>query len=49
MSIFIDNIKDIGIKKTGHIKKVKAKLATMFEIVDMGAISFYLRLKVERN
>ena len=39
----------MGTKESGHIKRVKAKLTTAFEIVDMGPISFYLGLKVERD
>ncbi len=36
-------------KRSGHIEKVKYELTTAFEMVDMGLISFYLGLKVERN
>lgn len=49
MSIFVDNIKVMGIKEIGYIKKIKAKLAAVFKIVDMSPISFYLGLKVERD
>lgn len=49
ISIFVDDIKIIGVKESGHIKRFKQKLATAFEMVDMGPISFYLGLKVERN
>lgn len=47
--MFVDNIKVIGIKGSGHIKRVKPELIIAFEIVDMDLISFYLRLKVKRN
>lgn len=47
--MFIDNIKIIRVKRLGHIEKVKQKLVTVFEIIDMGLISFYLGLKIERN
>ncbi len=47
--ITVDDIKVMGVKRSGHIKKVKYELAPAFEIVDMGPISFYLGLKVKRN
>lgn len=49
MSIFINDIMVIGTKKSGHIERIKAKLIAAFEIVDVGPISFYLRLKVKRD
>lgn len=49
VSTFVDNIKVIGIKGSGYIKRVKPELIIAFEIVDMDLISFYLRLKVKRN
>ncbi len=49
MSTFVDNIKVMGQKNSGQIEKVQAKLVATFEMVDIGPISFYLRLKVERN
>ncbi len=49
VSTFVDDIKVMGVKGSGHIEKVKHELATAFEMVDMGPISFYLGLKVERN
>lgn len=39
----------MGVKGSGHIKKVKIELAAAFEMVDMGPISFYLGLKVKRD
>ena len=39
----------MSIKSSGHIKKVKLELAIAFEMADIRPISFYLRLKVERN
>lgn len=48
ISTFINNIKVMGIKRSGHIKNVKKKIAAIFEMVDMGPISFYLGLKVEK-
>lgn len=47
--MFVDNIKVIGIKESSHIKKVKHKLVTVFEIVDIRPISFYLGLKIKRD
>ena len=49
MSTFVDDIKVMGAKKSGHIERVKAELAAAFEMVDMGPISFYLGLKVETD
>lgn len=49
VSTFIDDIKIMAIKGSGFIEKVKAKLASAFQMVDMGPISFYLGLKVERD
>lgn len=39
----------MAIKGSGFIEKVKAKLASAFQMVDMGPISFYLGLKIERD
>ncbi len=39
----------MGVKRSGHIEKVKLELTAAFEIADIGPISFYLGLKVERN
>lgn len=49
VSKFVDDIKIIGPKGSGAIQRVKAELAAAFSMVDMGPISFYLGLKVERN
>ena len=49
MSTFVDDIKIMGIKGSGFIKRVKAELAAAFSMVDMGPISFYLGLKVTRD
>lgn len=46
VSIFVDNIKIIGVKNSGLISRVKEKLTVVFKIVDMNPISFYLSLKV---
>lgn len=37
------------VKKSGHIKKIKRKLVATFEMVDIGLISFYLGLKIEKD
>ena len=34
-------------KESGIIQRIKAELAAVFSMVDMGSISFYLGLKVE--
>ncbi len=39
----------MGNKGSSFIERVKLELATAFKIADMGSISFYLGLKVERN
>ena len=49
VSTFVDDIKVMGVKRSGHIDRVKLELAAAFEMVDMGPISFYLGLKVERD
>ena len=49
VSTFVDDIKIMGIKRSGFIERVKAELAAAFSIVDMGPISFYLGLKVTRD
>ncbi len=49
ISTFVDDIKVMGVKGSGHIEKVKLELAAAFEMADMGSISFYLGLKVERD
>lgn len=49
VSIFIDDIKVMAPKRSGIVFHVKAELTAAFSMVDMGPISFYLRLKVEKN
>lgn len=39
----------MGLKRSETIEKIRRKLATTFEIVDIGPISLYLGLKVKRN
>ena len=39
----------MGVKRLGQIEKIKRELAAVFEMVDMGPISFYPGLKVERD
>ncbi len=36
-------------KKIGMIKRVKSELTSAFSMVDMGPVSFYLGLKIERD
>ncbi len=47
--IFVDDIKVISVKESGHMEMVNRELAAAFEMVDMGAISLYPGLKVERD
>ena len=49
VSWYINNIKIIGAKVSDQIKKVKGVLDVIFEMINMGPISFYLGLKVEIN
>lgn len=49
VSTFVDDIKIIAPKGSGHISRVKSELAAAFSMVDMGPISFYLGLKVQRD
>lgn len=49
MSTFVDEIKIIGAKTLGMIDCIKEKLTTLFEIVDIGLISFYLGLKISQD
>lgn len=47
VNTFVDDIKIIALKRIRIIQYIKAKLTTIFSIVDMGSISFYLGLKVD--
>lgn len=49
VSTFVDDIKIMGVNGIGFITKVKAELAAAFSMVDIGPISFYLGLKVNRD
>ncbi len=49
VSKFVDHIKIMAPTRSGFIEKVKAKLVSAFQILDMGLISFYLGLRVDRN
>lgn len=49
ISTFIDDIKIMAPKRSGIILQVKAELTIEFLIVDIGSISFYLGLQVERD
>lgn len=49
VSTFVDDIKVMGVKRSSYIERVKLELAAAFEMADIGLISFYLGLKVERN
>lgn len=49
MSMFVNDIKIMVLKETGFIEKVKEKLTTIFQIVNIRLISFYLGLRVNRN
>lgn len=49
VSTFVKDIKIMAPKESGMIEQVKAELASAFSMADMGPISFYLGLKVERD
>lgn len=44
---FVDDIKIMGLKRLAVIKQIKGKLAAVFDMINMGPISFYLGLKIE--
>ena len=48
VGLFVDNLNILSLKKTGHIQRVRDKLKVGFKIVEMGLISYYLGLKVEK-
>lgn len=49
MSTFVDDIKIMGPKSIGLIVRVKKKLPSTFEMVDIRPISFYLDLNIEQD
>lgn len=49
VSTFVDDIKIMASKESGMIERVKSKLTSAFSMVNMGPISFYLGLKVQRD
>lgn len=49
VSTFVNDIKIMAPKESRIIQRVKAELIVVFSMVDMGSISFYLGLKVEKN
>lgn len=49
VSSFVDDLNIMAPKGTGLVTRVKDELKTAFSMVDMGPISYYLGLKVERN
>lgn len=49
VSTFVDDSKIMGPKGSKVIKQVEKKLAETFDIINIGFISFYLSLIVEKN
>lgn len=47
--MFLDDIKIMAPKGSNIITRVKSELAAAFSMIDMGPISFYLRLKVKHD
>jgi hypothetical protein len=48
LSVFVDDIKIID-KDKSRVARIKDELASAFKMVDLGPISYYLGIKVERN
>ena len=48
VTAYVDDIKIMG-KDAGMVSAVKSQFKAAFDMVDMGPISYYLGLKVERN
>lgn len=49
LSVFVDDIKIMAPKNSGIIQRVKAELTAAFSMSDMGPISLYLGLKIDRD
>lgn len=49
INIFVNDIKIIDIKKSENIAKIKKKLVARFLKIDLGLISFFFSLKIERD
>lgn len=49
VSTFVDDIKIMALKDGNIIKQVKLKLTFGFSMIDIGPISFYLGLKMQRD
>lgn len=49
VSIFINDIKVMKVKRLGYIEKMKQKLAAVFKMINIKPINFYQSLKVEKN
>ena len=47
--VFVDDIKIIAPKESGIIQRVKTELTASFSMSDMGPISFYLGLRIDRD
>lgn len=49
ITIFIDDLNIFVSRRSGFISQIKNKLAALFDIVEMGPLAFYVRLKVTQN
>ncbi len=47
--VFVDDIKIIAPKESGIIQRVKTELTASFSMSDLGPISFYLGLRIDRD
>ena len=49
LSVFVDDIKIMAPKDIGIIQRVKTWLTAAFSMSDIGPISFYLGLRIDRD
>lgn len=49
LSVFINGIKIMDMKRTDIIDRIKTELIAGFSIVNMGPISFYFSLKIHND
>ncbi len=49
LSVFVDDIKIMAPKDSGIIQRVKTELTSAFSMSDIGPISFYLGLRIDRD
>lgn len=47
--MFVNDIKIMAPKDSGIIEHIKSKLTLAFSMIDIGPVSFYLGLKIQRD